>query len=396
MNIQTLQNVEVQGKRVLLRVDFNVPLDDDGRITDATRLEASLPTVKHLVERGARVILMSHIGRPDPEHQDPHLKTDAVAKAFGDLLDKPVLKVDGCVGPEVEAVVEAMKDGDVMMLENTRFFKGEKKSDPEFTKALARLGDLFVNDAFGTAHRADASTAGLADYLPAYAGLLLQREIDALTPLLQGAARPLVLIVGGAKIDTKIGVLKNFIEKADTFLIGGGLANTFLYAQGLDVGQSLCEKEKVDVAKEIMDAAAAHHEKFVLPEDVIVSTEIRKDARTQDIPATEVHGEMRILDIGSRSIEKFVRLIESAATVVWNGPPGLYEMKPFERGTRMLAKAVSQTKATTIIGGGDTIDAIKKFGHSFDEFDHVSTGGGAMLEFLEGKHLPGIEAVRKR
>lgn len=396
ISLNTLDKADVKGKRVLLRVDFNVPLDDSGKVTDTTRLEASLPTVKHLLKQGARVILMSHLGRPDPDDIDPHLRLDEVGKAFSNLLKKPVKKLDACIGSKVEKAVAALKNGEALMLENTRFYKGEKKSDPEFTKALAALGDLFVNDAFGAAHRADASTSGLAAYLPAYAGLLLEAEIAALTPLLHSPKRPVVLIVGGAKIDTKIGVLKNFMERADTFLIGGGLANTFLYAEGYDVGQSLCEKEKRDVAQEIMLDAEKHHERFLLPIDVIVADEIRKDARVLDLPIEDVEMNMRILDIGSQTLERYVNVIEKAATIVWNGPPGLYELRPFERGTRVIAEAVARAKGTTLLGGGDTIDAIKKFGHTFDEFDHVSTGGGAMLEFLEGKLLPGIEAVRTK
>lgn len=396
ISLNTLADVNVKAKRVLLRVDFNAPLDDDGKITDLTRLEASLPTVKHLLKQGGRVILMSHLGRPDPDEIDPHLRLDEVAKAFAKLLKKPVKKLDACIGPKVQKAVMAMKNGEVLMLENTRFYKGEKKSEPGFTKELASLGEIFVNDAFGAAHRADASTSGLAQHLPAYAGLLLEAEIAALSPLLHSPKRPMVLIVGGAKIDTKIGVLKNFMEKTDTFLIGGGLANTFLYSEGYDVGQSLCEKDKRDVAQEIILEAEKHHERFMLPSDVIVADEIRKDAKTLDIPIEDVESSLRILDIGSQTIQRFVKVIEKAATIVWNGPPGLYEMKPFARGTRAIADAVARAKGTTILGGGDTIDAIKKFGHTFDEFDHVSTGGGAMLEFLEGKVLPGIEAVRKR
>ena len=392
-SLKTLHDVDVKGKRVLVRVDFNVPLDDKGKITDTTRLEAAVPTIKHLIDGGARVILKSHLGRPDPENPDSKLKMDEVAKGFAKILGKSVKKLDSCVGPEVKKAVEAMKDGEVVMLENTRFYHEEKKNDLKFAKELAGLGDLFVNDAFGTAHRAHASTHGVAQHVPSHAGFLLEKEIEALTPLLEDLEGPLVLVVGGAKIDTKIGILKNFIEKADIFLVGGGLANTFLYASGFDVGESLYEKDKKDLAQEIMLEADKHEERFQLPQDVVVASEISDNAQTIDIPIQDVELDMKILDIGYRTIDAYVDAILKAEVVVWNGPMGLYEKKPFARGTREIAAAIAKTKATTILGGGDTIDAIKKFGHDFIDFDHVSTGGGAMLEFLEGKVLPGIEAV---
>lgn len=396
-NLPTLKDVDVKGKRVLVRVDFNVPFSD-GSISDSTRLEAALPTVRHLLDQGARVILMSHLGRPDPENPDSSLKMDSVAEAFSELLELPVKKLDACIGPDVEKVVNSMADGEIVMLENTRFFIGEKKCDSTFSEGLAALGDLFVNDAFGTVHRPHASTAGVASLLPSYAGFLLEKEIKALTPLLENPEHPLLLIAGGAKIDTKIGIIKNFLHKADVFIIGGGLANTFLYAEGFDVGESLYEPDKLEVAQEIMLDAETHKEKFMLPEDVIVADEIGETALTLDIPVEDVELNMKILDVGIRTIAKYVEAIKKAKVIVWNGPVGLYEMKPFERGTREIAKAVSEATAagaTSILGGGDTIDAIKRFGHSFDEFTHVSTGGGAMLEFLEGKKLPGIEVLCK-
>ena len=394
-NLPTLKNLDVKGKRVLVRVDFNVPMEGE-KIEDLTRLEAALPTVKHLMDGGACVILMSHLGRPDPASPDDALKMDPVAEAFGKLLKKSVRKLDECVGSEVEKVVEEMKDGDVVMLENTRFFEGEKKNDPKFAEGLAQLADLFVSDAFGTVHRAHASTAGVAKLLPSYAGFLLEREIVALTPLLSSPSKPVMLIVGGAKIDTKIGILKNFLDKADSFVVGGGLANTFLYAEGFDIGDSLYEKDKMKMAREIMLEADAHGERFLLPEDVIVADEITDDAKTLDIPVEDVELGMKILDIGSKAIAAYVQAISKAKTIIWNGPVGLYEKKPFARGTQEVAKAVAEATqhgAITVLGGGDTVDAIKKFGHSFDEFTHVSTGGGAMLEFLEGKELPGIAAL---
>lgn len=391
--LKTLHGIEVKGKRVLVRVDFNVPLDENGNVTDQTRLLEALPTIRHLLNEGARVILKSHLGRPDPDTPDPKLKMDKVAGEFSKILGQPVKKLDGCVGQEIKKTVMAMKNGEVLMLENTRFYHEEKKNDLKFCKELAELGDIFVNDAFGTAHRTHATTFGITKHLPSYAGFLLQKEIEALDPLLEGLSGPMVLIMGGAKIDTKIGILKNFMEKADIFLVGGGLANTFLKASGYDIGASLCQDDKIDVAREIMLESEKYGEKFLLPDDVVVASEISDSAETLVVPIEDVEGDMKILDIGPETIERYRFAIERAEIVVWNGPIGLYEKEPFARGTREIAKAVAQTKATTILGGGDTIDAIKKFGHYFSSFDHVSTGGGAMLEFLEGKVLPGIEAV---
>lgn len=389
----------LNGKRVLVRVDFNVPMEDDGRITDTTRLEESLPTVRHLIKEGAKVILMSHLGRPKTGaslKENAEFTLKLVAVAFSKLLKKPVAFAEDCVGPKAEKAVRSLKNGEVILLENTRFHEGEEKNDPNFTKQLAALGEIFVSDAFGTVHRAHGSTVGVAAHLPSFAGLLLEKEIRALTPLLKGPAHPVVLIVGGAKIDTKIGVLKNFLNKADTFIIGGGLANTFLAGEGYDVGASLYEKDKVELAQEIMLESEKDKEAFLLPQDAVVADEVKEDAEVLDIPVEDVELDMRILDIGRLTTGRYVEAIGRAKTIIWNGPVGLYEMKPFERGTREIAKAVAAaTKkgAVTVLGGGDTIDAIKKFGHSPSEFTHVSTGGGAMLEFLESKTLPGIAAL---
>lgn len=412
--LRTLADMAGSGKaggladrRVLVRVDFNVPMEEGGKITDTTRLEESLPTVQYLVGQGAKVILLSHLGRPRPggsagSEENAEFSLRPVGAAFSELLGKPVGFVEECVGPKAEKAVRAMNNGKVILLENTRFHKGEEKNDPNFAKQLAALGEVFVSDAFGTVHRAHASTVGVAAYLPSYAGLLLEKEIRALTPLLKNPAHPVVLIVGGAKIDTKIGVLKNFLNKADTFIIGGGLANTFLAGEGYDVGASLYEKDKVEVAQEILLASEKAavggdgKERFLLPQDVVVADEAKEDAEVLDIPVEDVELDMRILDIGRLTTARFVEAILRAKTIIWNGPVGLYEMKPFERGTREITKAVAAaTKkgAVTVLGGGDTIDAIKKFGHSPADFTHVSTGGGAMLEFLESKTLPGIAAL---
>jgi phosphoglycerate kinase len=394
--LKTIRGVDVKGKRVLVRVDFNVPLDDEGKVTDGTRLEESLPTLRYLAAHGAKIILASHLGRPDPAAFDPLLKMDEVARAFSELWGSEIQKVNDCIGFEVIEAIERLSEGEIVLLENTRFYVEEEQNDPEFSKKLAELADLYVNDAFGTAHRAHASTVGVTEYLPPYAGFLLEKEIAALAPLLEHPARPMVLIVGGAKIDTKIGVLKRFIDKADTFLVGGGLANTFLFAEGYDVGASLCQKDKASLAQEIMMECEAHQEKFLIPHDVVVADEVSETAQTLDIPLEDVEGGMRILDIGSLTVDRYVNALKGAKTIVWNGPLGLCEMKPFSKGTQKIAEAVASMtgEATTILGGGDTLDAIKRCGISGDRFTHVSTGGGAMLEFLEGKVLPGI-VVRK-
>jgi phosphoglycerate kinase len=395
MKLRTLHDLDPKGKKILLRVDFNVPTDDDGNVTDATRIREAVPTIKYLVERGARVIIMSHMGRPKGKVTDD-LRLDKVAQKLVQVIKMPVKKVHECIGEGVKYMVNSMKDGEILMLENTRFYHGEELNNREFTKQIAELGDVFVSDAFGTVHRAHATTVGLADFLPAYAGLLLEREIKVLSSLLKAPKKPVVMIMGGAKIDTKIGVLKNFIGKADAFLIGGGLANTFLNAAGHNVGKSLCEFDKAEIAREIMLLAEENKEKFILPSDCIVASEPSEVAETAHVPVHDVEGDMKILDIGEKSIERFCEIIKTAGTVIWNGPIGLYEYSPFEKGTYKIAEAVANCKGITILGGGDTIDAIGKFGISKEQFTHISTGGGAMLEFLEGKELPGIKILKKQ
>lgn len=395
--LKTLREVNTQGKRVLVRVDFNVPLDKkNGEVQDMARLEATLPTIQHLIQEGAKVILLSHLGRPDPKNPIEELKLNRVAEAFSQCLGKPIKKLDQCIGGDVKKAIEQMHEGDVILLENTRFYEGEESNEETFSKSLAELGDLFVSDAFGTVHRAHSSTVGIAKFLPAYAGFLVEKEIKMLNELIENPQKPLVLLVGGAKIDTKIGVLENFFGKADAILVGGGLAPTFLYALGHEVGLSLCEKDKKEVANSILDEAKAHHVQFLIPEDVVVSETISESATTQNVSVDEVRPKDRILDIGPDSIEQYKKVLREAKTIVWNGPMGLYEFKPFSNGTQEMIKAISESKATTIIGGGDSIDAIRRFGYSLDQFTHVSTGGGAMLEFLEGKELPGIAVLRSK
>ncbi|MFC1655355.1 phosphoglycerate kinase [Patescibacteria group bacterium] len=393
MKLQTLKDADIAHKTVLLRVDYNVPLRN-GKVADDTRIKQSLPTLKHLVQQDAKIIIMSHLGRPKGEVNE-ELRLTPVADHLSKLLDAPIIKVESCIGADVEEAIKSMKNGQILMLENTRFHAEEKKNDPEFAKKLASYADVYVSDAFGTVHRAHASTEGVAHHLPAYAGFLIEKEIAALSPLLEKPEAPFVLIMGGAKIDTKIGVIKNYLEKADKIIIGGGLANTFLLARGFDVGASLCEKDKVETAQDIMLEADKANCEIVMPEDVIAADEISDDAITADANIRGIEGEMQILDIGEESLKQFVEIINEAATIIWNGPVGLYEKKPFEKGTREIAWAVKNSQAKTYLGGGDTVDAIKRFDISPDSFTHVSTGGGAMLEFLEGKDLPGLKVLKK-
>lgn len=395
MSLRTLKQLkDVKGKRVLLRVDFNVPIHK-GNVADDTRIRETLPTIKLLLKKRAKVIIITHLGRPEGKAV-ASLRLDPVAKHLSKLLDKKVSKQDDCVGPRVEAAIGNMKDGDVMLLENVRFHEEEERCEPKFVKALAKLGDIFVNDAFATCHRKHASTAGIAAHLPAFAGLLVENELAHLTPLLNQAEKPLVLLVGGAKVDTKIGLLKSFFGKADHILIGGALANTFLAAEGYDIGASLFEPAKIEVARELLMLAEKQKQSFLLPEDVIVADVITEHARTFDLPLEDVEGEMKILDIGKRTLAKYAECINQAKTVIWNGPMGLFEFTPFSKGTFTLAKTLATHKGKTYLGGGDTIDALKRCNVSPKKFTFVSTGGGAMLEFLEGKNLPGIEVLQTR
>lgn len=397
MEINKLKDIpELKGKKVLLRVDFNVPLKENGEVQDDTRILEALPTIKYLQENGAKTIIISHLGRPDGKIKE-NLRLTNVARHLEKLLKTTVKKSNEILGPETDKLIVEMENSGILMLENIRFCEEEEKCESSFTKQLASLGDIFVNDAFGTAHRKHASTAGLADHLPAYAGLLMQKEIEHLSPLTEGKIeRPLTMIFGGAKIDTKIGIIKNFLEKADHFLMGGALANTFLAAVGHDVGASLYEKDKIDVAKEIMAACAKDEGKFLMPEDVVTATEISDNAHTNNVSIENVSGEMKILDLGSSSTKKYAEIIRKSKTVIWNGPMGLYENIPFKNGTKAIAEALAQTEGiTSIIGGGDTADALKRLNMPFEKFTHVSTGGGACIEFLSGAKLPGIEILRK-
>ncbi|MGH2425266.1 MAG: phosphoglycerate kinase [bacterium] len=393
MRKKTIRDVDVKGKRVFVRVDFNVPLDD-GRIADDRRIREALPTITLLREHRARTILASHLGRPQGKVDDT-LRLDPVAKRLGELLGAEVRKLQDCIGPEVEAAVAAMKDGDVVLLENLRFHKGEEANDLEFAAALARLADLYVNDAFGTAHRAHASTVGIAKLLPAVAGLLLEKELNYLSSALENPNRPFVAVLGGKKVSDKIGVIRNLLTKSDALLIGGAMSYTFLKAKGFEVGKSLCEDDKLDLARSLMTDAGKRRLAFHLPEDVVVADRFAEDAAHKTVPAEAIPKDWMGMDIGSHTAATYAKVIRDAMTVMWNGPMGVFEMPPFARGTRAVAEAMAQSKGVTIVGGGDSAAAVEQEGLA-DKMTHVSTGGGASLEFLEGKELPGVAVLADR
>jgi phosphoglycerate kinase len=387
MKKKTVRDVNVKGLRVLMRVDFNVPLQD-GEITDDTRIRAALPTIRFLLDAGASLVLMSHLGRPKGEVK-PELSLKPVAARLGELLGKDVKMAPDCVGADVEAMAAALQPGEVLVLENTRFHKGDEKNDPAMAEQLAKLGDLFVNDAFGAAHRAHASTEGVTKHLPAVAGLLMEKEIEFLGNATENPKHPYVAIIGGAKISDKIGVIRNLLAKVDALLIGGGMANTFLAAQGYEMGDSLVEPESIEVAKELM---AEGGDKLVLPVDGVVADAFSADANQKVVAIDGIAPGWRMLDIGPESVKLFQGKLEGAKTVVWNGPMGVFEMAPFAKGTTAIAKMLAKSDAVTIIGGGDSVAAIQQAGLS-DKMSHISTGGGASLEMLEGKTLPGLAAL---
>jgi phosphoglycerate kinase len=387
MNKKTVRDVDLQGKRVVMRVDFNVPLQE-GEITDDTRIRAALPTIQYVLQEGASLVLMSHLGRPKGEVK-PELSLEPVAERLGELLGRDVQLAPDCIGPEVEAMAEALEPGEVLLLENTRFHKGEEKNDPEMGEQLAKLGDVYVNDAFGAAHRAHASTAGIAEHLPAVAGLLMEKEIEFLGGAIEDPERPYVAIIGGAKISDKIGVIRNLLTKVDALLIGGGMANTFLASQGYEMGDSLVEADSVEVAETLIDEGG---DKLVLPVDAVVADAFAADAAHKVVPVDGVEPGWRILDIGPKTIELFKDKLDGAKTVVWNGPMGVFEFPAFAKGTTAVAEMVAASDATSIIGGGDSVAAIQQAGLS-ERMSHISTGGGASLEMLEGKELPGLAAL---
>jgi phosphoglycerate kinase len=376
--VRTLDDLDVEGRRVFLRVDFNVPLED-GRITDDARIRAALPTIEALRERGARLLLAAHLGRP--KDREPELSLKPTADRLGELLN----------GAQVELApdLDHVPDGDLVMLENVRYEPGETKNDPELAKRYAALADVYVNDAFGAAHRAHASTEGIAHLLPSAAGKLLQREVETLTGILEDPQRPLVAIVGGAKVTDKIGVLEAFLERADTILVGGAMCFPFFSAQGHSVGDSLCEAEGIDPARRVLDSGG---DKLKLPTDLVAGREFKADTERRDIDGVDVPDGWMGLDVGEDTAQTYAGVIAEAGTVFWNGPMGAFELEPFAAGTRAVAEAVAEAKATTVVGGGDSAAALAKFGLD-DRVDHLSTGGGASLELIEGKTLPGVEVL---
>ncbi|WKY45571.1 phosphoglycerate kinase [Eubacteriaceae bacterium ES2] len=396
MSKKTVSDIDLQGKKVLMRVDFNVPIDENGKITDETRIMAALPTIEYVLNNGGALILMSHLGRPK-DAPDPKFSLALVAKKLSEVLKKEVVfNEDGLVvGDVTKDAAKNLKSGQVMLLENTRFRPEEKKNDPAFSKELASLGDVFVNDAFGTAHRAHASTVGIAEVIPGVSGFLIQKELDFMGKALDDPARPFVAILGGAKVSDKIGVINNLLDKVNTLIIGGGMAYTFLKAQGHEIGKSLLEEDKIELAKELMAKAISKGVSMLLPVDVVAADTFAADSPYVTVDINAIPADKMGLDIGPITCATFSRAIHEAKTVIWNGPMGVFEMPAFAVGTEEVAKAMSETDAITIIGGGDSAAAVKILGYEAG-MSHISTGGGASLEFLEGKKLPGIEILQDK
>ncbi len=392
-NKKSIEDIDVSGKKVLVRCDFNVPLED-GRITDDNRIVGALPTIKYLLAHKAKVILCSHLGRPKGEFNMKYTLAP-VAKRLSELLGIEVTLANDVIGEDAVAKAAALKEGEVLLLENVRFHKEEEKNDPEFAKKLASLAEIYVNDAFGTAHRAHASTAGVADYLPAVCGYLIQKEISVMGKALSDPKRPFVAILGGAKVSDKIGVINNLIEKVDTLIIGGGMSYTFEKAMGGNIGKSLCEADKLDLAKEMLEKAKSKGVKFLLPTDTVCAKEFSNDAEQKVFPTNAIPEDYMGLDIGPETIKAFSEALKGAGTIVWNGPMGVFEFDNFAKGTKAIAEAVAASGAISIIGGGDSAAAVEKFGLA-DKITHISTGGGASLEFLEGLVLPGIACLNDK
>ncbi len=387
MNKKTVKDIDLKGKRVLMRVDFNVPMQD-GKVTDDKRIKASLPTIKYVLDQGASVILMSHLGRPKGG-PSPEFSLKAASESLAALLGRPVKMAPDCVGPEVEKMAKELKPGDVLMLENTRFHAGEEKNDLELAKQMASLGDVYVNDAFGSAHRAHSSTEGVARFLPAVSGFLMEQELEYLGRATSNPERPYIAILGGAKISDKIAVVENLLARCDKLIIGGGMANTFLAAKGCSMQDSLVEAASVDQARSIMAKAG---DKLLLPVDAVIADKFEADANSKVVDVSNIPAGWRVMDIGPKSIEAFKAALTGAKLIVWNGPMGVFEMPKFAEGTFAIAKMLADSGATTVIGGGDSASAVKKAGVA-KQMTHVSTGGGASLEFLEGKELPGVAAL---
>ncbi|MDD7201289.1 MAG: phosphoglycerate kinase [Sphaerochaetaceae bacterium] len=391
MQLNTIRDYDFSGKRVVIRVDFNVPLKD-GVVTDDTRIKSALPTINYLLDHGASLVVLTHLGRPKGK-KNPEFSLKPVAKKFAEDLGRNVQLADDVIGPEVEAQVKALKPGQVLLLENVRFYAEEEANDPEFAKKLASYGDVYVNDAFGTAHRAHASTEGIAHYLPAYAGFLIEKEVKFMAPLLENPARPFVVIIGGSKVSSKISVLESMLKTADTMIIGGGMAYTFKKVLGFKIGQSIFEPDYVDVAKKFLEDAKKKGVKVILPVDNLCG-----DSFDEHTPVSLYEGDIpddkQGMDIGPKTVELIRQALKGAKSVVWNGPMGVFEFDEFAHGTEEVAKMLAESDATTVVGGGDSVAAVNKF-HLASKISHVSTGGGASLEFLEGKVLPGIKALEK-
>ncbi|MFD1362510.1 phosphoglycerate kinase [Lentibacillus salinarum] len=390
MNKKTLQDLDVEGKKVFCRVDFNVPMID-GQVTDDTRIRAAVPTIEHLTERGAIVILASHLGRPKGDVVE-ELRLDSVAERLSNLLGKDVVKTDAVHGKEVNEALSQVSNGDIVLIENVRFEPGEEKNDPDLAQAFADMADLYVNDAFGAAHRAHASTTGVAEKLPAAAGFLMEKEIEVLGNALADPDQPFTAIIGGAKVKDKINVIDNLLDKVDNLIIGGGLAYTFVKAQGHEIGKSLLEEDKMDLANEFMQKAEAKGVRFFMPEDVVVADDFSEEANTKIVDITDIPADWEALDIGPKTRESYGQIVKESKLIIWNGPMGVFEYSPFAGGTRAVAESLADTDGYTIIGGGDSAAAVEKFGFAGD-MDHVSTGGGASLEFMEGQVLPGVKAL---
>uniref|UniRef100_UPI00021E7B6E Phosphoglycerate kinase n=1 Tax=Bacillus anthracis TaxID=1392 RepID=UPI00021E7B6E len=394
MNKKSIRDVDLKGKRVFCRVDFNVPMKE-GKITDETRIRAALPTIQYLVEQGAKVILASHLGRPKGQAVE-ELRLTPVAARLGELLGKDVKKADEAFGPVAQEMVAAMNEGDVLVLENVRFYAGEEKNDAELAKEFAALADIFVNDAFGAAHRAHASTAGIADYLPAVSGLLMEKELEVLGKALSNPERPFAAIIGGAKVKDKIGLIRHLLDKVDNLIIGGGLAYTFVKALGHEIGLSLCEDDKIELAKEFMQLAKEKGVNFYMPVDVVITEEFSETATTKIVGIDSIPSNWEGVDIGPKTREIYADVIKNSKLVVWNGPMGVFEMTPFAEGTKAVGQALADAEGTySVIGGGDSAAAVEKFGMA-DKMSHISTGGGASLEFMEGKELPGVVCLNDK
>lgn len=394
MNKKTVKDIDLKGKKVFVRCDFNVPMDENQNITDNTRIKAALPTIKYLLEQNCKIILASHLGRPKGEVK-PEYSLKPVAKELSKLLEKEVIMANDVIGEDATTKAENLKEGEILLLENVRFHKEETDNDPEFAKKLASMAEIFVNDAFGTAHRAHASTTGIADYIPGVSGFLIEKELKFLGNAVNNPERPFVAILGGAKVSDKIGVIDSLLDKVDTLMIGGGMAYTFFKAQGYNVGNSLCEVEKTGLALEAMEKAKEKGVKLLLPIDTKIGKEFKPDTESKTVAWTEIPDDWEGFDIGEKTIEMFKNELKTAKTVIWNGPLGLFEFDQFAIGTNEIAKTLAELDATTIIGGGDSAAAVEKAGLA-DKMTHISTGGGASLEFLEGKKLPGIECLQDK